>query len=99
MIPDKKADEFLEKIGIGGKPDPTSKLEEQPIEEKASKKKKEDKVNTKTANLRVLLTSDQKIKFQILGVSPRMLCETFLAEYLERDEIKEKLKTKIKELK
>jgi hypothetical protein len=96
---DKNAEEFLSSIGIGeAKSEDQENSEEQSRDGKTSRKKKE-KEAVKTANLRVLLTSDQKLKFQMLGVSPRKLCESYLAEYLERDDIKEQIKIKIKELK
>lgn len=95
---DKNAEEFLSSIGIGDKTSEDQESGEQARDGKAPHKKKE-KEAVKTANLRVLLTRDQKIKFQMLGVSPRKLCESYLAEYLERDDIKEQIKIKIKELK
>lgn len=95
---DKNAQEFLKSLNLQRESDPEPKKEYEPIS-REGQKSKEELPKVKNANLRIYLTEGQKIKFKLLGISPRILCENYIDEYLNREDIKEQINIKIKKLK
>ena len=96
---DEKAQEYLKSLNLGSGAAPETGNEPEPAVSRKGRKPKEDTPEVKNANLRIFLTEEQKIKFKLLRISPRVLCESFIDEYLNREDIKEQINIKIKKLK
>jgi hypothetical protein len=93
---DKNAQEFLKTLNLRIEPEPD--YEPEPVVSRRGRKPKEETPEVKNANLRIFLTDDQKIKFKLLGISPRVLCENFIDDFLRREDVKEQINIKIKKL-
>ena len=96
---DEKAQEYLKSLNLGQESAPETRSEPEPAVSRKGRKPKEDTPEVKNANLRIFLTEEQKIKFKLLGMSPRVLCESYIDEYLNREDIREQINIKIKKLK
>lgn len=61
--------------------------------------KKQKKNKDKVISIRVQISQDDKLKLNILDLSPSILCEDFIRDFLDNVEIKKKLNSILKRLK
>ena len=84
--------EFLSKLGI-------SLGDDDFLNEDEILHKKNVSEKTKEHIFRISLSQDDKLKLNLLNISPRELCETFIESFLQRDSVKTQIKNKLKQLK
>lgn len=103
---DKNADEFLKSIGITDDSANENQKKNQDVTEHPASLKKGRKAKgeaeaseSKNLNFRIYISKEEKIKFALLGISPRVLCEDYIKEYLNREDVKEEIKIKLRDLK
>lgn len=87
------SDDFLAKLGID--------LNNDALIEDAKNEISKNKIDSKKRNslVKVYISQDHKLKFNLLDISPRTLCERFIDSFLENDVIKQQIRNKLKQLK